>query len=355
MGDLGDQIRQAADVADDLEIQLSQARQQASSDADRIAELQSQLADCRAQSVPPAKPIVAGIFSRNSVPPRTDAPISAATVQIYWNELEQPDGTLDFTPLLEHLNDADAKGWPVRVRPMLGRYAPDRVKRLAGGPLSVFDPQGGQTFSCSVPWAPAVLDEGEKFLRALGALVDGDPRVCAVYTTLAMTVWGEPCLRQLSNPDNRQRYLALGYSASADLAAQLRAIEVMRAFSRTPVGLAFNPYQYLDDSGALQDRTPTDLMDALIDVAGGRTILANNSIRTKTGWPKPDYQALYDAIRARPQAAHQFQCAGVKEIGDEAATIRWAIDTLGANGIEWTGTLTDAQYAAFDTELKEAA
>jgi hypothetical protein len=77
-------------------------------------------------------------------------------------------------------------------------------------------------------------------------------------------------------------------------------------------------------------------------------VLQNNSIRSSYITDTPPF---YEAFLARPDTPHQFQCAGPTRVGDEAATIRWGIDELGASGIEHSGTLTPAEYAAFDAEM----
>lgn len=297
----------------------------------------------------PGKPLVRGIFTRQSVAQKGE---SASTLQVLWR-------------------DVDANGWgaldalvakspvPVRLRPMLGQYAPNSVKALGVGPIAYYKPpeknapNSGQWVTVPDLWSSAeVRDRLRGFLDALAARYDPNPKVSVVFATAGMTYYGEPFIRGLFGEGsvNIPLLLEAGYTAEKDADLQRWQLDAMDAFHKTNIGLAYNPWQYINAQGKAVTSISkmAEVMDYHTWLYGERALLQNNSIRSSYVTTTP---GLYSEFKAR-DAAKQFQCAGALRVGDEAAAIRWAIDEMGATGIEKSGTLTDAQYAAFDAELK---
>jgi len=276
-----------------------------------------------------------GVFSRKGVNPR-----GISTIPVYWG-----DG--DFTALDAMI---DAAPDVVRVRPFLGVHAPDWAKRLGNGPIPYTEPQGGDVVTIPDIWSADYQAAVGEWIVALAAHLDGNDKVGTVFASGAMTYYAEPLIRGTGNKDNRAAFLAAGYTMEADAQAQTWQLDIMQVFKRTNVGLAYNPWQYVMPTGwaGHSQQFMGEVMDHHLSLFGPHAVLQNNSIRSSFITSTPSF---YDEFLSRP-GIHQFQCAAAVRVGDEEATIRWAIDSLGASGIEHSGTLSNAQYAAFDAELK---
>lgn len=344
MGALGETART---LGGDIDAAEASWRDELAACQARVSELEAELA-ARQE---PMKPIVRGIFTRTlaAFPPATSA-VKTVTKPIYWSDAEPAQGQFTTAPVDLLLDEAESRGQQVRIRPMLGKDAPQWAKEIGDGPLAFSVTEGGTTQSGTIPdlWEPEYQAAAEAFLGWLAAY-DSEPRVALVFASAGMTWYAEPFIRSFGN--NRDVLVAAGYTDEADRALQSWQLQIMTAWTRTPVGLAYNPWQYLDDAGTFRSSIPVmaEVMDEHLALFGERTVLQNNSIEEgDIASPRPMYQAFVD----RPQAAHQFQCAAASRVGDEEATIRWAHSYLGATGIEHAATLTEAKLAELDALLR---
>lgn len=307
------------------------------------------------------KSVVKGTFTRSEMPPAGSA-VSYPTVQVFWSDCELTQGVRSRAPIETVLNTAVSRGYAgVRLRLMMGRYAPNWAKALGSGPVTYVEPQGGATATIPDLWDTAFQTAAANFWAWVAAEFDDDPRLLAVFTTGAMTYYGEPCIRGAQNATTRANLVAAGYTIADDLALQRRAIDWMSGFVKTPVGLSYNPMQEIDSPSAWHSSVSdmADLMDYHMAACGDRTILQNNSIRASyISSPPPMYAEL---ISRSATVNTQYQVAGAANIGSPidtafAETMDWACSYLGASGVElvngYANYATDTQIRNWDACLR---
>ena len=304
------------------------------------------------------KTITPGVFTRGSMP-SAGTPVRVATVNVNWSALETTRDVYTLGPIESQLDTAEARGLAgVRLRVMLGRYSPDWAKAIGDGPVTYTHVHGGaETGSVPDLWEPNWQAEAAELFAEIAAKYDADPRLRLIFATGGMTWYGEPLLRAVSYEPNRTNFLAAGYTRTADEALQRAQLDWLNDFKLTPVGLAYNHYQFIRADGtATSDLTFVgSLMDYHIANFGARTVLQNNSIRSDyIGAVPPLYQLFLD--RSAAPGTTSYQTAAAVRIGDADATMHWAIDHLKASGVElvdgYPNFHTDAELTDYDTALE---
>lgn len=299
---------------------------------------------------PPASPdgVVRGLFSASAN--YTDPIIAATTVQAQWDDLQPSSGGAIVQPNAIDQRLADSS-LPVRVRLYLGRYAPSWAKNIGGTPIDYTDPYDGQTATVGRWWHPDYIAAAQDFYDKLAAIYDGNADIVCVFAAAAMTVYAEPCIRGINSATTRQNLLDAGYTKAADQDAEMAQIDMMTTWTQTPIGLAYNPWQYVNANGSSgSDPSFTaDMMDHHRDLFGAYAILQNNSIRESYISSPPGWYSIFTA-RGGPK---QFQTAAATRVGDVYRTCDWAIDYLGASGIELHSPPDSVMSDAHQTEISE--
>lgn len=304
---------------------------------------------------PVGKGIPKGLSTSGFSSPFYTSRLTVATLNVYWDQIEPTQGAKTIDPVLSVLDQAQAAGiYSVRIRPYLGVRAPPWAKALGQGPIAYIEPQSGKSHTVPDIWSLEYQRAVESLVRFLASHLDIDPRVRLVFATGAMLAFGEPFIRGTSNAENRAAFLAAGYTKDIDAALERWQVSIMGVFQLTPVGLAYNPWQYvnLDGTAGSSVTFMAEVMDYHISLFGSRAVLTNHSIRSSfIASPPP----MYAAFRARPGVAHQFQTAASSRIGDLRATLDWGIDYLDASVIEvYPGAwdlLTDTEIHSYDQRL----
>jgi hypothetical protein len=209
------------------------------------------------------KPITRGVFTRDSMP-SAGTPVHAATDKIYWHQLEATRDVVTLGPIENALDTAESRGLTgVRLRIMPGAFAPDWAKALGTGPIPYVEPQSDIPATVPCVWCAEYRAEVQELFNAIAARYDSDPRVLAVFATGGATYYGEPFIRGFSEPTNRQAFLAAGYTQALDKAVQKWQLDIMQVFQQTPVGLAYNPWQFIRDDGGFGSSVPyaAEVMD----------------------------------------------------------------------------------------------
>jgi hypothetical protein len=281
-------------------------------------------------------------------------------MNVRWLDLEPRRDSMVAAPIESVLGAAEEHGLEgVRLRVMLGTSSPDWAKQIADGPVTYEHIHGGvQLLSIPDLWAPEWQTEAAELFAWIASRYDADPRLRLVFATGGMTLYGEPFQRAFEGSAlNRENLPAAGYSKSRDAALQKAQLDWMRPFTLTPVGLSYNPWQYLGPDGGPRSSTSfmAEVMDYHIALFGERTVLQNNSIRSSFIGSVPSF---YDEFLRRLGApgSTQYQTAAVVRIGDARATMEWAIRYLRADGVElpngYANLITAAQLARYDIRLK---
>ena len=302
------------------------------------------------------KAIAGGVFTRDGVPVSAE-PVRIATKKIYWDTLEATRDVVTLAPIENVLDTAEARGFDgVRLRFSFGVDAPQWAKAIADGPIDYVEPQSNIIATIPDVWDPAYQAEVEELMTAVAAKYDADPRVLLVFASGAQTYYSEPFIRGITEQRNRTNLLAAGYTKALDQAAEKWQLDIMRVFHQTPVGLAYNPWQYVnaDGSGGGSVAFMAEVMDYHLSLFGNRTVLQNNSVRSSYISDPPPMYAEFLSRLARPGTT-QFQLAGATRVGDADAAMQWAIDYLKASGVElvngYPEYYTDAQLTSYDTAL----
>ena len=303
-------------------------------------------------STPPPSDGPQGIFTRGGIAP-AGAPISASSINIRWSDVQPvKDGPYDWSGLDAAIATSWARGFPVRLRPMLGAEAPAWAMNLGSGPLQFYEVVNNTTDPIPDLWDPTYQAYAQKFIQALAAHISGDHRVRLVFASAAMAKYAEPLVRGVKS--NCAEFMRGGYTVAKDMALEKWQLDIMSGFTQQ-IGMAYNPLLqcHLDGTAFQSQAAMGEIMDHQLSLYGPNTVLQNNELGRldkQTGTIRP---AWYDEFTKRMgEAVIQFQCAAPARLTDEAAAIKWAHDTFGATGVEWAPTLTDAQYAALDTLLK---
>jgi Bacterial Ig domain/Bacterial Ig-like domain (group 3) len=304
------------------------------------------------------KPIAPGVFTRGTMPSAGTA-VAVATVNVNWSALEATRDVYTLGPIESQLDTAEARGLAgVRLRVMLGRYSPDWAKAIGDGPVT-YTHVHGEVVTGTVPdlWDPNWQAEAGELFAEIAAEYDADPRLRLIFATGGMTWYGEPLLRAVAYEPNRANFLAAGYTRAADEALQRAQLDWLKVFELTPVGLAYNPYQFIRADGTAGNELTfvASLMNYHLANFGARTVLQNNSIRSSyIGAVPPLYQLFLDRVSA--PGTTSYQTAAAVRIGDADATMHWAIDYLKASGVElvdgYPNFHTDAELTEYDTALK---
>jgi hypothetical protein len=304
------------------------------------------------------KPIARGVFTRENMP-AAGTPVQVATVNVSWSELEATRDVITLAPIESILDTAESRGLAgVRLRVMLGWFAPAWAKAIGDGPVPYTHCHGGVTQG-TIPdlWDPNFQDEARELFAAIAARYDADPRLRLIFASGGMTRYAEPLIRGIACPENRTALLAAGYTRAGDMALQHAQLDWMRPFQRTPIGLAYFVLQYINPDGSVGTSIPDmeTIMDYHIASFGDRTVLQNNSIRSSyIDAPPPFYASFRERVPG--PGTTQYQTAATTRIGDADATMNWAIDYLKASGVELVGGYpdlsTDAELTYYDTALK---
>lgn len=307
-----------------------------------------------------AKAIPRGVFTRDGFAP-VGGPVQIPTVKVYWNAIEQTQGSRSRAPIESVLATAVSKGFPgVRIRPAVGAYAPTWAKAFGDGPITYTEPQGGSVVTVPDLWNASYQNAVANLFAWMASEFDDDDRFLAVFTSGASTYYQEPLLRGTQSAANRVAFLAAGYTQAADIALQHDSLSWMTAFQRTPVGLSYNPLQLINETTGAGQTSVAEMIDLMDDhratFGTDRTILQNNSIRSCAGWPSAAYQQMYDELVAQSTTYEtQYQVAGSTHICDFDATMEYAIETLNATGVElvngYQNLATTAEIEDWDTRL----
>jgi len=287
------------------------------------------------------KPPLQGLLDRQGEPAASDrGTVSGWVVNVRWADLQPADGAGLVTPnaiddavdRVRQLNQAPStRPLRLKVRLSAGVDAPDWLKQTGGGPLTIVDPTGQRAGTVGRFWTNEFGVAYGRLQQLLADRYDTAPEIGEVTISRCSTVYVEPFIRQLADPQNLKALLAAGDTADADRRCVQSQIDAHLVWSRTRSGLAFNPYQTPEAGGRAIDEPFTESVMAYCrKVLGPRCVLENNSIR----WPPPDgaMGQMYQAIR-RLGPPISFQTATPERIGDPQKTLDWAVEQ-GANAVE---------------------
>lgn len=331
------------------------------------ADLTTLLAAIGAVGVDPPEPValVKGLMTRHTAPPGGASGVNGWNPIINWSTLQATQGGAIGGAGKTELDAlvAAMPGTEFCLRPFIGWGAPQWAKDICGSMTIKYAQNPGADEDVIRWFDPAFSALYDDFIVKLAALYDG--QIPLIFATAAMVVYGEPCLKQTNNLDNRTTLLAAGYTRDDDLATFYAGFDSLTAFTETRIGCAYNDYQYINSAGEHDsDRGIRDqLMDYHRTLFGERAVMQNNSIRP---------QLFGSSVYTRLKQMHdtygtpiRMQTSTWVDIDDNTAmtqeqallaTLDFCVN-LGCHAIELPNghSLSNATLAAYDTLLQGAS
>lgn len=310
------------------------------------------------------KPVLRGLLDRNGAPPSTYlGALAGYVVNVHWSQLQPSSGVSiaannpidEAIKQVRELNATDHTHLGLKLRIFAGIWAPGWAKSLGGSPVTVTDPQGGQTGTVGRFWTNAFGQAYNHLQSLLAAKYDQVPEIREVTISRCTTFYAEPFIRDVSDPATVSALLAAGYTLGADDTCQRQEIDAATVWRHTHSDLSFNPYQVINPDGTIAtDEAYTGLiMSYCRQILGLACVLENNSLRTPI---PPTYQTMYAQMQTLGQPI-TFQTAAAQRIGNLQSTLQYAV-SLGANSVELPGgyeTLaTPATFAPTNAALAAA-
>jgi hypothetical protein len=284
---------------------------------------------------------LAGLIDRNRIP--TDdlaGPIAAFVVDVPWRDLQPVrDGAIAANNAIDHairdvraLNSRTGQDVAIKLRVRAGVDAPDWAKQLGGSPIAVSDAQDGVGGTIGAFWIKAFGAAYADLQAKLAERYDLVVEIGEVSITRCTTVYAEPFVRNIRDPESVAQLMARGFDTDSDLTCLFDQIDAHLVWDTTRSSLALNPYQAIKPSGetSIDPSVTSRVMDYCRLVLEDRCVLGNNSIR----WPPLEgrMEDMYAEIESFG-APITYQTAARARVGDLSATIAWAID-LSACSVE---------------------
>lgn len=309
-----------------------------------------------------------GLIDRWSLPPsHVRDVVQGFVVDVRWADLQEEAGGEIIRPnaidesirLVQELNRADPSldlGLKLRVR--AGVDAPAWAKGLSGAPVAITDPVSGTSGSVGRFWTDAFGRAYSDLHNELASVYDGVEELREVTIARCTTVYAEPLIRNVGDPESTGNLLGAGFSSDADQDCLRQQIDAHSVWERTRSGLALNPYQALELDGrsAADVAVTLDLMGYCRDVLSERCALENNSIRwpPRQGAGSEMYTEMYSGMSALGPPIG-FQTAAASRVGDLEKAIEWAVGQ-GACAVElpsgYEQVLDKQQLSTLDTALR---
>lgn len=287
------------------------------------------------------KPVLAGLLDRNGMPPAAYlGSLAGYVVNVHWSDLQPnpgaaiaPDNAIDHAiAQVDAVNTTDHTHLGLKIRVFAGVFAPEWVKTLGGGPVTISNPQNGATGTVGRFWIDAFAQAYDRLEMLLAAKYDQVPAVREVTISRCTTFYDEPFVRDTSDPATVSALVGAGYTLQADENCQRQEIDSAAVWRHTHADLAFNPYQAIEPGGTTRvDEAFTESMMVYCrHVLGSGCVLENNSLRSPA--PGAAYSSMYASMTALG-APIAFQTATATRVGSLPQVLADAV-SLGASSVE---------------------
>lgn len=226
---------------------------------------------------------------------------SAAVIYGVWSQIEPSPGVYDFSQIDRALNTITAYNRAHPDRPLAGKLrvdggvlAPDWIKAMDGGPITINDKRGAQTIGHF--WTPDYIAAWRQLQNVLAQRYDGDPRVREIAVGSCGTIDDES-FNLPSDPASIAALHAAGFNDRAYAACLSGVAQDYAAWRVTPIDYTFNPFRSTDAGSVRFDSSFTiQIMRAWRATLGRRGVLGQHSLEADGG--NPPHQQLYDALRS---------------------------------------------------------
>lgn len=313
------------------------------------------------------KPAMAGLVDRHNLPDESVREVvNGFVVLVNWSELQpEPFGPIaDDNPLdlaISEVRSIEAANpgtnLQIKLRILGGLGAPEDLKELSGGPVAVMDPRDNVSGTIGRFWTDGYADAYVDLHAKLAGRYDDTPELRVVSISQCMTVYAEPFIRDVADDASVANLLAAEFDSDQDRDCIRRQVDAHQVWRSTRSGLAFNPYQVINQDGTVGVDLgfTVSMMDYCREVLGERCVLENNSVR----WPPFEgrYERMYESM-SELGSPISLQTAKPELVGDLAATVEWAIGQ-GAGSVELPRTydrlLTPEELETLDAALEANA
>jgi hypothetical protein len=306
----------------------------------------SVIAGCRTTQTSPSyaltdttvgvKAVNMGLLERGPAPPPASlsSVVDGYIIEGQWSRLEPTaNGALVTTNIDKAV--AAVRAWNaanpnnqrgLRLRVESGVDAPDWVKALSGGPVSLTAPSGARG---TVPrwWTQPVEDAYTGFIARLAAYTDTIPEIREVTVGATMEFFGEIFVR-FPSAQNAANLTAAGFTQAADIAAMESSFQANLAFTHTTTQIDVNAYQQLSGGGSLA--ITQQLMTYALSIGLVHVQFANASLNTTGNTPLYALMQSYGPLGSN-QASITFQ--SMPNVSSPSAVINRAV-SYGATSIE---------------------
>jgi hypothetical protein len=210
------------------------------------------------RSASTVKSVNLGLLERGPAPPPASlaSVVTGYIIEGRWNRLQPTAGGPLVTTTIDRAvaavrawnaaNPTNQRG--LRLRIASGIYAPDWVKAMSGGPVTVTS-ASGSTGTAPRWWTQPVEDAYTAFIAELAAYTDTIPEIREVTVGATMEFFGEIFIRFPGQ--NAAALTAAGFTQAADLAAIESSFRANLAFQHTTTQIDVNAYQQLTGGASL--------------------------------------------------------------------------------------------------------
>ena len=209
---------------------------------------------------------------------------SGVVINAAWMLLEPREDAYDFSSIDEALEELRVyneqhEAHPVyaKLRIFGGAVAPDYVKALGGGPVTV-QPSRGPSIEIGLFWTPEYGDRFAALLNQLALRYDGDELVREVCVSTAASLTAEPFIAPLNRVSN-QALRDKGFTDDLYRQAIRRALDDYRVWKFTAIDFPFNVFSATDDGWVSDADFSIQLMRDFREQFGERAVLSNHGLR----------------------------------------------------------------------------
>jgi len=247
---------------------------------------------------------------------------NAVVVNAIWKYLEPKRGKYDFSSIGKTLSairayNAKHGSHPLsaKLRIFGGPFAPDYVKKLNGGPVTV-KPGRGPRVEIGLFWTKEYGDRFAALIARLARRYDNDSLIREVCVSTAASLTAEPFIAPLNRQSN-PKLRAKGFNDDRYRKAIRRALDDYRVWKHTAIDFPFNIFIATDKRWTPDAEFTITLMKDFRRQYGKRAVISNHGLAAPLSRGS---RLIYPAIREL--GGHiAFQTKGPKVDFERAVTL----------------------------------
>lgn len=314
------------------------------------------------------KPLIIGLTNMGSlafhatqtgIPDNTLAPVAAypgsvdsTVINVTWLQLQPTQQSFDPSAIDQALSAITAYNQAHTTSPLVaklrvfgGNNAPDWVKTLPGGPITISSRFA--TFTVGPFWSAPYIQAWRALQAQLAARYDANPLIDTVATSSCSSVSDEPFILPLNQP-SVTNLLAAGFTDAAYQSCLMGQNDDYAAWKQTRIEETFNAYHQIGAGVVRLDQAVTNQAMALCRSAlGARCILSNHGLQLPS---VVDANAVYSEMKSLggPISLQDYSPQTLQSQSNGVAVISKAL-SIGASSVEiWPIEFT--KFSASDVQ-----